>query len=75
VIEELIRADVLITEGEALLTLPIGHRPRTTEAIRRLVFGPPQAKADELREDEIQQPPIAAIANGRMASTGSALAG
>lgn len=39
VIDELLNAEVLIAEGEQLLTLPIGQRPRSTAELRRLVFG------------------------------------
>ncbi|MBI3950747.1 MAG: RiPP maturation radical SAM protein 1 [Acidobacteria bacterium] len=39
VIDELIAADVLMVEGIYLLTLPIGHRARTTEQLRAYVLG------------------------------------
>ncbi len=39
VIDELIEADVLMEEGSHLLTLPIGHRPRTTRQLRSYVLG------------------------------------
>jgi ribosomal peptide maturation radical SAM protein 1 len=39
VIDELVAADVLMAEGNYLLTLPIGRRPRTTEELRSYVLG------------------------------------
>jgi ribosomal peptide maturation radical SAM protein 1 len=39
VVDELIKADVLLAEGDQLLTLPIGHRVRTTEELRAYVLG------------------------------------
>jgi ribosomal peptide maturation radical SAM protein 1 len=39
VIDELVASDVLMVEGNQLLTLPIGHRPRTTEELRAYVLG------------------------------------
>jgi hypothetical protein len=48
VINELIGADVLMAEGNQLLTLPIGHKVRTTEELRAYVLGqselPPGAR-------------------------------
>ena len=38
VIRELLDADVLMAEGNLLLTLPIGHRVRTTEELRAYVL-------------------------------------
>lgn len=38
IIEELIAADMLYREGGALLALPIGETPRTTEALRAYVL-------------------------------------
>ncbi len=39
VIDELINSNILIKEGVLLLTLPIGHRARTTEQLRSYVLG------------------------------------
>ncbi|MCC7418247.1 MAG: RiPP maturation radical SAM C-methyltransferase [Acidobacteria bacterium] len=39
VVNELIESDVLMAEGSQLLTLPIGHRVRTTEELRAYVLG------------------------------------
>jgi ribosomal peptide maturation radical SAM protein 1 len=39
VIDELVDSDVLMAEGSQLLTLPLGHRPRTTEELRAYVLG------------------------------------
>jgi len=39
VIDELVMAEILIAEGEQVLTLPIGHRPRSTAELQQLVFG------------------------------------
>jgi ribosomal peptide maturation radical SAM protein 1 len=38
-IDDLLAADVLMAEDTHLLTLPIGHKPRTTEELRRYVLG------------------------------------
>lgn len=48
VISELVEADVLMSEGNYLLTLPIARRPRTTEELRSYILGEaevPQAAA------------------------------
>src|SRR5579885_520865 len=39
VVDELVAADVLMAEGNYLLTLPIARRPRTTEELRSYVLG------------------------------------
>ncbi len=39
VLEELVQADILLAEGDHFLTLPIGSRPRSTEALRTYVLG------------------------------------
>lgn len=39
VVDELIAKDILLEEGNLLLTLPIGHRIRTTEELRNYVLG------------------------------------
>jgi hypothetical protein len=46
-IDELIAADILLAEGNQLLTLPIGRRPRTTEELRAYVLG---------KSDDVPQP-------------------
>lgn len=64
VIEELVQSEVLMAEGEQLLTLPIGQRLRSTAALRQLVFGPEEAvprEAPSLQEDA----PVAAVAGSR----------
>ena len=38
-IDDLIASDILMTEGNQLLTLPIAKKPRSTEELRRRVFG------------------------------------
>lgn len=50
VIDELLAADVLMSEDEWLLTLPIGHRMRTTEQLREYVLGASQATAADAPE-------------------------
>lgn len=47
VVDELIASDLLLAEGRQLLTLPIGHRPRTTEELRRFVLGSPSDSSGE----------------------------
>ncbi|MGO8928000.1 MAG: hypothetical protein ACLQU3_14090, partial [Limisphaerales bacterium] len=37
-VEELIEADLLMREGQSILSLPIGSKPRTTEELYALVF-------------------------------------
>jgi ribosomal peptide maturation radical SAM protein 1 len=39
VVDELLAADVLMAEGEQLLTLPVGQRSRVTEDLRAYVLG------------------------------------
>jgi hypothetical protein len=39
VIEDLLERDVLMAEGNLILTLPIGYRPRTTVELYRYVLG------------------------------------
>lgn len=39
VVQEMIAEDILMQEGEEILTLPIGYRPRTTEALAAYVLG------------------------------------
>jgi ribosomal peptide maturation radical SAM protein 1 len=41
VVAELLERDVLMREGDLLLSLPVGRRPRTTDALRAYVLGPP----------------------------------
>ena len=57
VIDELIERDVLLAEGRSLLTLPIGHRPRTTGELREYVLSRHRAGAASLNATE----PTAAI--------------
>ena len=40
-VEELIEADLLMREGQSILSLPIGSKPRTTEELHALVFHRP----------------------------------
>jgi ribosomal peptide maturation radical SAM protein 1 len=76
VIDELIRSDILMAEGEHLLTLPICHKPRSTESLRELVFGPAEAVPAEAvsHDDDIPAPAIAAMASGRAAGANGAVA-
>jgi len=39
IIEELVAADILLREGNFLLTLPIGKKSRSTEDLRAYVLG------------------------------------
>ena len=39
VVDDLVAADILMTEGRLLLTLPVGRRPRTTTALYEYVLG------------------------------------
>jgi hypothetical protein len=48
VIDELLAADVLMAEDNYLLTLPIGHRPRTTEQLRAYVLGEEESSRQEV---------------------------
>ncbi|MGO8931306.1 MAG: hypothetical protein ACLQU3_30995, partial [Limisphaerales bacterium] len=43
-VEELIEADLLMREGQSILSLPIGSKPRTTEELYALVFHRPGLK-------------------------------
>jgi hypothetical protein len=44
VIDELVAADVLLSEGNQLLTLPIGHKVRSTDELRSYVLGKDNVK-------------------------------
>lgn len=54
VIDELVRSDVLMSEGNYLLTLPISHRFRTTEELRGYVLGEDAEVQDEPAEPVVQ---------------------
>ena len=55
VIDELVAADVLMSEGNQLLTLPVAHRVRTTEELRSYVLGKDYAARPERREGSFLQ--------------------
>ncbi len=57
VIEELIGAEILMKEGHSLLTLPVGHRPRTTEELRSYVLGANISGANVL-DSNISEPNV-----------------
>ncbi|NVO05884.1 MAG: hypothetical protein HXX19_08125, partial [Rhodoferax sp.] len=45
VVEELVASDILLAEGNYLLTLPVAKKPRTTEELRAYVLGQPEPGA------------------------------
>lgn len=55
VLDELVQAEILMAEGIYLLTLPIGHKMRTTQELREYVLGvdePEEVAANELHRAE-----------------------